>query len=326
MQYLSRRLFFLVLMLLLTFGVAAAFNIERGRYDGRGEIAFSSSHLPLAVDGCASPSPTPSPEPTPALQPRNDQIVSVMNPSLLIGAPGDTLTLTGSLTNTSAETYAYGYGFVGDPTTAQCTGNASRCPIFDFGPSRLINDPLPPHTSTGVVPINDIKLNADYRGPLPLIIKFTFYTFKPGMFSGITNFSVRIEPRTDPSRPPLLFTDPCTQRAVALDSVKLNTEPFELENSLNFSSDQRTRLMLFAWNMNLQPGEGPAAVTVQAIDAQQTIHVLPIEFVSDVDGEPGLTQIVVRLPDDLPSGTDLRLRVLVHGFTSNEAPMAIKSG
>jgi hypothetical protein len=243
-----------------------------------------------------------------------------MNPSLLIGAPGDTVTLRGNLTNKLSETYNFSYGFVGDPSI--CEGNAPACPILGFT-ARLSNS-IPPNTSTGQVDIVDIRLNPAYTGLLPTIVKFTFYTTRPGMFSGITTFSVRIRPNTNPSLPPLLFTDRCTQRAAVLDSVSLTDEPFGLSNSINFSSDQRTRLALFAWNMNLQPGEGAAAVTVEAIDSQQAIHILPVENVSDVPNQDGLTQIVVRLPDGLPQGVDVRLRVKVHGFTSNEAPMAVK--
>lgn len=310
-------------MLPLTCAVAAAFNTGSARDNGGAKTAFANRYSLLAVNQCASPTPTPSVEPTPSLEPRNAEIVSVMNPDRIIGAPGEILTLKGSLTNTTAETYVFGgYGFIGDPT--RCIGNAPSCPILDLAPARLSTSPIAAHASTGEVDITDIKLNPAYTGPLPTIVKFTFYVFRPGMFSGITSFSVRIQPRTDPSRPPLLLTDPCTQHAVALDSVNLTGEPFELANSFNFSSDQRTRVMLFAWNINLQPGEGAAAVKVQAIDSQQAIHVLPVEFVGDVAGQNGLTQIIVKLPDDLPQGTDVRLRVLVHGFTSNEAAVAIK--
>src|ERR1700751_2590801 len=92
----------LVLMLLLTCGVAAGFNAE-------------SRSSPLASDACGAPSLTPTPQPSPSLEPRTDDIVSVMGPSVVIGAPGDTVTLKGSLTNTTSETYAMiGYGFVGD--------------------------------------------------------------------------------------------------------------------------------------------------------------------------------------------------------------------
>jgi len=313
-------------MLVLGCGVAAAFNIERGHYGGPGEIAFSNSYLPLADDGCPSSAPTPAPSPqgTPALQPRDDRIVTVLNSSVLSGYPGDTLPLRGSLTNTTSETYvAGGWGIVTDPSI--CLGNVPQCPLDSIGSPFIINT-IPALTSTDEIDIAVIRLNPLYTGPFPRIMNFTFYTFKPGIFTGIVNFSVRILPRPNPSLPPVLYIEPCTQRAVALNSVNLALEPFVLTNPINFSSDQRTRVTLFAWNMNLQSGEGPAAVTVQAIDSQQAIHPLPVEFVSDVVGHPGLTQIIVRLADNLPQGTDLRLRVLVHGFTSNEAPMAIKSG
>lgn len=280
--------------------------------------------MALAFDGCVAPTPTPSPTPheSPKIQGPNDDLVTVLNPSLLSGVPGATLTLRGTLTNTTSQPYVFGgYGFIFD-SGAPVLGNTPETAILAL-PSRLSTDPIPPNTSTGEVAIVDVLLNPTYAGPFPRVINFTFYTNGPRAPSGIATFSVRILPPTDPSRPPVLYTDPCTQRAVAFDSIYLTTEPFALENSLNFSSDQRTRLTLFAWNMNLKSGEGAAAVAVQALDSQQTIHPLPVEFVSDVAGQPGLTQIIVRLPDGLP-GAELRLRVLVHGLTSNEAPMAIK--
>lgn len=314
----------ILLILVVTCGFAAAFNLHRVRHNDDSKIAFSKAYLALAADGCSAPTPSPSPQPTPTLEPRVDEVVTALAPSLLVGAPGDTLRLKGSLTNTTSASFVMiGYGFVNNSGVC-IEGNAPACPILNMK-SLLATDPLPAQTSTGEVDITDVQLNPAYAGPLPTIVKFTFYTTRQGAFTGFADFAVRIQPRTDAAAPPLLFTDPCTQHVVALDSVTLTSGPFALPNSTNFSSDQRTRLTLFAWNMNLQPGEGAGDVSVEAIDSQQTTITLPVEFVSDVAGQPGLTQITVKLPDSLSQGGDLRLRILAHGFTSNEAPLTIQS-
>ena len=314
----------ILLILVVTCGFAAAFNMHRVRHNDDPQIAFSKTYLALAADGCSAPTPTPSPQPTPTLEPRVDEVVTALTPSLLMGAPGDTLTLKGGLTNTTSAPFVMlAYGFIN--ASSVCTeGNAPQCPILSVG-TVLSTDPLAAQSSTGQVDIASIKLNPAYAGPLPTIVKLTFYTTRQGAFTGFADFAVRIQPRTDAAAPPLLFTDPCTQHVVAVDSVGLTGGPFALANSTNFSSDQRTRLTLFAWNMNLQPGEGAADVSVEAIDSQQTTITLPVEFVSDVAGQPGLTQITVKLPDSLSQGGDLRLRILAHGFTSNEAPLTIQS-
>jgi len=54
---------------------------------------------------------------------------------------------------------------------------------------------------------------------------------------------------------PVLLTHGDSQRALALDSVKLTTEPFTIANIHNFSADQRTRVLLFAVNVELGAGE-----------------------------------------------------------------------
>src|SRR6185503_14105579 len=63
--------------------------------------------------------------------------------------------------------------------------------------------------------------------------------------------------------PPILVTEPDTDIAIAFDSVTMLRDPFPLTNTLNFSSDNRTRVMLFAMNLDLMPGEDGTAVTAQ---------------------------------------------------------------
>ena len=74
---------------------------------------------------------------------------------------------------------------------------------------------------------------------------------------------------------PLLVLEENTGRAVALDSVWSLRDPFSLGNPFNFSSDQRTRIMLFATGIELLPGESPSAVVVQLEDSQN--HIYPLD-------------------------------------------------
>ena len=68
--------------------------------------------------------------------------------------------------------------------------------------------------------------------------------------------------------PPILQTEENTDLAIALDSVTMLRDPYPLTNNFNFSSDNRTRVMLFAVNLDLLPSENSSALTAQAEDAQ----------------------------------------------------------
>ena len=65
---------------------------------------------------------------------------------------------------------------------------------------------------------------------------------------------------------PVLLTSPNSTRAVAVDSVTLMAEPFPPNAPLQFGSDRRTRVMLFATNLTLQFGEDASVVTAEAED------------------------------------------------------------
>jgi hypothetical protein len=123
---------------------------------------------------------------------------------------------------------------------------------------------------------------------------------------------------------PALVTEANSARAIALDSVTLVRDPFPPVNPHNFSADQRTRVMLFARNVELQPGEGATAVTAQAEDAQGRVFQLPVEYVGRVRDFDWLTQIVVRLPDELAGAGDVLVSFTVRGVTSNRAVVSVE--
>jgi glucose/arabinose dehydrogenase len=123
---------------------------------------------------------------------------------------------------------------------------------------------------------------------------------------------------------PVLINEPNTDSAVALDSVTLVRDPFSLSNPFNFSSDLRTRLMLFGMNMDLLPGENSSAVTARLEDAAQNVFPLTVEFVGKVPGFDWLTEIVVRLPDNTPANQTLNVSVTLRGKTSNKVKVRMK--
>jgi hypothetical protein len=116
---------------------------------------------------------------------------------------------------------------------------------------------------------------------------------------------------------PLILTDEITSRAVALDSVTMLGEPFSLGNIFNFSSDQRTRLMLVATGIDLLPGESFSSVTVQLEDTEHRIYPLVVEDIRKLPDFP-FSQITVKLPDSISLEGDHQISLTYHGVTSNK--------
>jgi glucose/arabinose dehydrogenase len=123
---------------------------------------------------------------------------------------------------------------------------------------------------------------------------------------------------------PMIATEANTDSAIALDSPTMVRDPFALTNPFNFSSDHRTRLMFFVTNLDLAAGENSSAVVARAQDGAANESPLTVEFVGKVPGFDWLTQVVVRLPDNFPSGQAVFLSVTFHGQTSNKARIQMR--
>lgn len=123
---------------------------------------------------------------------------------------------------------------------------------------------------------------------------------------------------------PMLLTEENTARAIALDSVAMIRDPFSLFTVFNFSADQRTRVTLFAINAELLPGEDSSVITAQAEDSQLRVYPLAVEFVGNVPNFNLLTQVIVKLPDDLPPNKDVWVSLNLRAVTSNKALIKIK--
>ena len=122
---------------------------------------------------------------------------------------------------------------------------------------------------------------------------------------------------------PALLTLANSTRAVAVDSVTLMAEPFPPNAPLQFGSDRRTRVMLFATNLTLQFGEDASMVTAEAEDGAALRYQLSVEAVVSVPDCQGITAVVVRLNDNLGDVGDVLIGITYHGMTSNRVRVGI---
>jgi hypothetical protein len=122
----------------------------------------------------------------------------------------------------------------------------------------------------------------------------------------------------------LLLNQTGSNRAVALDSVTFVAETLPIVTGLNFSSDQRTRLLVFAIGTKLPDGEQGSQVTATAEDSTGTVRALTVESARKVPNFPWLTQVVVKLTDQIVPG-DVKIRISVHGQTSNPVTVALRT-
>ncbi len=132
------------------------------------------------------------------------------------------------------------------------------------------------------------------------------------------------------SRPPVLLSESASTRAIAFESVTMKAEPFQLTASVPFSSDTRTRIAIFAMNLDLlapygssTSAEGTSAFTADAQDGTGKRYPLRVEHVGQVPGFPGITMIIVRLADDMGDLGDVLLGLNLHGMSSNRVRVAI---
>lgn len=123
---------------------------------------------------------------------------------------------------------------------------------------------------------------------------------------------------------PILLAEENSDIAIAFSSVTLLRDPFSLTDLHNFSLDNRTRVALFAANLELLSGEDSSALTVTAEDSVLNVYPLTVEFVGNVPDFDWLTEVVVRLPDNLPANQDIWVTITLHAKTSNKVRFRTK--
>ena len=122
---------------------------------------------------------------------------------------------------------------------------------------------------------------------------------------------------------PVLLTKTNSTRAIAVESTGLTAEPFGPAASIPLSVDNRTRVMLFASNLSLLPGETAANVTASAEDGNHIQYPLTVEYAGSVPNLSGVTSVIVRLNDNLGDVGDVLVGITVHGQSSNRVRIGI---
>lgn len=125
------------------------------------------------------------------------------------------------------------------------------------------------------------------------------------------------------TRPPVLISEPTSTRAIALESPTFFRQPFAITSPFAWSTDRRTRVMLFALNLSLLPGEDLSVMAAEAEDATQRRYSLQVEYVGPAPGQSWLTAVIVRLNDEMSGSGDVLVRVSYRGVSSNRVRLGI---
>ena len=131
-------------------------------------------------------------------------------------------------------------------------------------------------------------------------------------------------PQPNPANPPTLLTEGQSPNVLALNAITSTRDPFPFYTRF-LSGDERTYIMLFATNTELMAGESNATVTVLAEDDRGLKFQLPVDSVHPVPNFDWLTQIVVRLPNELIGATNVRISFNLRGASSNQAAINLIS-
>jgi hypothetical protein len=161
------------------------------------------------------------------------------------------------------------------------------------------------------------------------------YSFNPqalafvstGTISGDKSASFTGTPSATPpaGQMPILLTVENSQHALALDSVTWASEPFAITNTHNFSADERTRLSLFAVNVELGTGETSSVIEAEAEAPNGQIFPLTVEFFGPVPNFGWLKQVVVKLPTEIANSSEIRVSLKVRGTAGNKVIVKLKT-
>src|SRR6266498_923441 len=108
---------------------------------------------------------------------------------------------------------------------------------------------------------------------------------------------------------PILISHADSTRAISFESVTQQREPFSTPEPVKFGIDNHTRIMLFAMNLPLQPGDTAGSVSVSAEDFAHRLYQLPVEYVGSVPDQAWATSVVFRLGDGMDDLGDVLVRI-----------------
>jgi hypothetical protein len=119
---------------------------------------------------------------------------------------------------------------------------------------------------------------------------------------------------------PQILTVEGTDVALALEAVTFMVQPFSLQSYLGFGFDGMTRVMVFATNLE---ANDVSQVSAAVEDGSGNTYPVPIEYIGSVPGQGWLKQLNLKLTYNIPSGTDLKLRISIAEGSSNPARLKI---
>jgi len=119
----------------------------------------------------------------------------------------------------------------------------------------------------------------------------------------------------------ILISEETSTRAIAFDSITQKREPFNSVSEVPWSSDNRSRIMLFA--MGLDPNAGPSDVKAEAESGSHKVYSLTVEYVGVVPGQEWTSSIVVRLDDQIGNVGDVLIGISYRGGQSNRVRVGI---
>lgn len=128
---------------------------------------------------------------------------------------------------------------------------------------------------------------------------------------------------TAKAQAPVLLSKSDSTRAIAFESETFLSEPFNLTSPFLTNADRRTRVIIFALNLSLQPGENFSSVSADAEDGARRHYPLAVEYVGAVPGQEWMSQIILKLNDDLSAVGDVLVRVSYRGSDSNRVRLGM---
>ena len=120
---------------------------------------------------------------------------------------------------------------------------------------------------------------------------------------------------------PILISEETSTRAIAVESITREREPFFPTTEISWGNDNRTRIMLFA--MGVDRNVSLSDVTVLAEDFEHRSYSLSVEYVGPVPNQNWITSIVVRLPENLTDLGDVLVKISYRGTASNRVRVGI---
>ncbi len=123
---------------------------------------------------------------------------------------------------------------------------------------------------------------------------------------------------------PILISESNSTRAIALESITLTPEPFSpTASSLLYGLDTRTRITFFVLNLPVQSEQDLAIIMADAEDASHQHYPCKVESVRPAPGQPWMSQIVLRLNENIGDVGDVLIGISYGGVSSNRVRVSI---